>query len=1132
MSPKDFQRDLKETKSSNQFPHLDNVKAGDHEGSIVFAFCDSSTRVKIDFQAIVSDSHDYPHDHAYFVFTTSEDVPSRVTTALEDAQSLFLGLPIQDFLTYVDEIVRNALWDPAEESDQTQHFSDADAEDGFDAISDDWEVGSEAEPGVTMVPTTNEATLRRVLRRDLRVAKDAGLKVSYHGPPTWFFIVSLSCRAARLGIPEEAMSAWDIRPSQYIVLLIRYSAGYLDLESVLSLEGRGNSLVQFRVGICSSYKPSHKFALQAFDLEPSTNEEEAGLGQRLKPIFIEKPLNSLLNDRFLRIVKARFDYGFSWTGAELYTHESQGKMFHAEESLPEEYFEPDSWGSGPASVLLLFDHMRDETASSQLSLPLVAMQFMLRHLVKCTEFCLVCHCKIADSKSYEAIKPYVCSNGLCLYQYMALGMATNLEYEIKTQPDVVDLLVSLTYARAGSGRLEDFPTGLGLRVPAVLNFSRLDELEALLRAEDTGQPRRCYSGTLRVKEMICTLDQTSSLKEGDWATIFANGTQQAEGLWHCRIARLTSDLRQLQFSLPIIQGQQRPASDYLPRPSHEVKFVVYDKNFDDLSDTEKRRAVQMLLGTLPSIEAMNIFLAKHPENKGLAAWKDAISPGALDMLRWVVASNRSFIKKDNDDNLEHRVSGMDSYIQFRLVQGAPDKEQRFINAVNAKAAKSNHPTLFAWHGSPIQNWHSILREGLHFKEVSHGRAYGDGVYLSNNFKISAGYAAEYNHLSWPQSRLGIQACISLNEVVNVPAEFKSRSPHYVVPQLDWIQPRYLFAKCRHLSAGCDAVVRPSFVYKQDSNYPVYGPCGELIEIPMSAFSSQRRRSLMALMDAKAGDTKSFPLAPAGHKQGLCDPPSTPPVANTALIEQEDDNISQATTFEDMQLLLSDTEDDLRDKMTEPSQPCKSCIESNFDPGTLDKYSFRLLTPPEYATTPATRILQQHLQATLKVQARENIHDLGWYIDPDLINTVYQWVVELHSFDPALPLAKDLKAANLKSVLIELRFPPRFPMAPPFVRIIRPRFLEFAAGGGGHVTAGGAMCMELLTNSGWLPTASIESVLLQVRMALTNTDPRPARLAGTHSRMDYGVGEAVEAYKRACIAHGWQIPEDIQQLSWG
>lgn len=74
-------------------------------------------------------------------------------------------------------------------------------------------------------------------------------------------------------------------------------------------------------------------------------------------------------------------------------------------------------------------------------------------------------------------------------------------------------------------------------------------------------------------------------------------------------------------------------------------------------------------------------------------------------------------------------------------------------------------------------------------------------------------------------------------------------------------------------------------------------------------------------------------------------------------------------------------------------------------------------------------------------------------------------------------------------------------------------------------------MELLTNSGWSAVASIESVLLQVRLAITSTDPQPARLdKGLHSR-DYGVGEAIQAYRRACMQHHWKIPKDIDAMLW-
>jgi ubiquitin-conjugating enzyme E2 Q len=57
---------------------------------------------------------------------------------------------------------------------------------------------------------------------------------------------------------------------------------------------------------------------------------------------------------------------------------------------------------------------------------------------------------------------------------------------------------------------------------------------------------------------------------------------------------------------------------------------------------------------------------------------------------------------------------------------------------------------------------------------------------------------------------------------------------------------------------------------------------------------------------------------------------------------------------------------------------------------------------------------------------------------------------------------------------------------------------------------------------------MESVLLQVRMAMSSTDPYPARL---EPRMtDYGAGEAVQAYVRSCRMHGWEIPKDLYVMT--
>lgn len=77
-----------------------------------------------------------------------------------------------------------------------------------------------------------------------------------------------------------------------------------------------------------------------------------------------------------------------------------------------------------------------------------------------------------------------------------------------------------------------------------------------------------------------------------------------------------------------------------------------------------------------------------------------------------------------------------------------------------------------------------------------------------------------------------------------------------------------------------------------------------------------------------------------------------------------------------------------------------------------------------------------------------------------------------------------------------------------------------------------MCMELLTNNGWSAVSSIESVLLQVRLAMMNLEPKPARLESRDRQLDYGTGEAMEAYIRACRTHGWTVPKDFQEFAGG
>lgn len=142
----------------------------------------------------------------------------------------------------------------------------------------------------------------------------------------------------------------------------------------------------------------------------------------------------------------------------------------------------------------------------------------------------------------------------------------------------------------------------------------------------------------------------------------------------------------------------------------------------------------------------------------------------------------------------------------------------------------------------------------------------------------------------------------------------------------------------------------------------------------------------------------------------------------------------------------------------------------------------MLPAPEDASPMATSALQRELKAMLNDQeSARSLKELGWYMPPDFIgDNLFQWVVELHSFEPDLPIAKDMASQcvrsrshvvrilkrpviyrGVNSLVFEIRFPAAFPHSPPFFRILKPRFLPFIHGGGGHVTGG--MSHSLLMN---------------------------------------------------------------------
>jgi ubiquitin-conjugating enzyme E2 Q len=130
---------------------------------------------------------------------------------------------------------------------------------------------------------------------------------------------------------------------------------------------------------------------------------------------------------------------------------------------------------------------------------------------------------------------------------------------------------------------------------------------------------------------------------------------------------------------------------------------------------------------------------------------------------------------------------------------------------------------------------------------------------------------------------------------------------------------------------------------------------------------------------------------------------------------------------------------------EPHRPvARPANDWKHNPDWVRETITHMMPAPVDSTSIATMALQRELKAMIREQDRaKSLKELGWYMPPEFIeDNMYQWVVEVHSFDKDLPIAKDLAQKKVNSLVFEIRFPPSFPHSPPFFRILKPRFLPF------------------------------------------------------------------------------------------
>lgn len=616
------------------------------------------------------------------------------------------------------------------------------------------------------------------------------------------------------------------------------------------------------------------------------------------------------------------------------------------------------------------------------------------------------------------------------------------------QPYTVDLLISFAFVQAAGGRLKDFPHGLNMMIPPFFDMKigqssgRIQQLTAAMKNAFGANKTKAGFDRQKHELLFETTNTRCPLRVGDWIAI--DQEDDTDEVIYCRVNEVcyypTVKLgpyigEDSSNGKAAATADGSPTSDatpdYQPADWHPASFEKFDLDFDDLGDDSKRGAIMGLLNLLPTVREIKTYLLNQ-KTPDLSKWSERIPPAALGILRWVIASNRACIMQTYDMDVEGKpltkedtVYGMKEWMQFRFAMGAPDKEKRFLNCVRETASRLNlhddRRTLFAWHGSALQNWHSIIREGLNFNETLNGRAYGHGVYHSLDLNTSLGYSghggAHDSTVGWSNSLLRINTVVALNEIVNAPDEFTSQNPHLVVQHVNWIQTRYLFVKCSAASVGDLQEKKPTKERPQSNMVPKNQAHQKLI-IP--AKPTEKRK----VHESKpSGSFKKAKGMKGSAKNAIL-------VDGGDYVEfGHDDDKSDVTDPGDLDVLFDED-------TTEPLMVLNLSPQTDFIPGELDHSNLPRLPLPPYADPKATSMINKDWLKLLKVQNSSPLHELGWYIDPSKFDSPYQWIVELHSFDKDLPLATDMKKAGLKSVVLEMRFPGSYPMDPPFVRVIK------------------------------------------------------------------------------------------------
>ncbi|MGH0119956.1 UNVERIFIED_CONTAM: hypothetical protein FKN15_060513 [Acipenser sinensis] len=281
------------------------------------------------------------------------------------------------------------------------------------------------------------------------------------------------------------------------------------------------------------------------------------------------------------------------------------------------------------------------------------MKYAEQRIPTLNEYCVVCDEQHVFQNG-SMLKPAVCTRELCVFSFYTLGVMSGAAEEVATGAEI------MKYAEQ--------------RIPTLNEYCVVCDEQHVFQNGSMLKPAVC------TRELCVFSFYTLGVMSGA-AEEVATGAEVVDLLVAMCRAALESPRKSIIFE---------------PYPS-----VVDPNDPKTLAFNPKKKNYERLQKALDSV--MSIREMTQGSYLEIKKQMDKLDPLAHPLLQWIISSNRSHIVKLP---LSRQLKFMHTSHQFLLLSSPPAKEARF------RTAKKLYGSTFAFHGSHIENWHSILRNGL------------------------------------------------------------------------------------------------------------------------------------------------------------------------------------------------------------------------------------------------------------------------------------------------------------------------------------------------------------------------------------------------------------------------------------